>query len=38
MPSTSHGLIAAWTEIISILKRQKKEPGYQHVYALPSLK
>ena len=29
------GLIGAWKEIIGILRRQRVEPGYQHVPELP---
>jgi fatty acid desaturase len=36
MPPTTRGLVAAWKEVLTILKRQKEEPGYQHVYALPA--
>lgn len=32
----AHGLIGAWREIISILRRQKNDSRYQMVYALPS--
>jgi fatty acid desaturase len=31
----SKGLVGAWKEIISILRRQKVDPGYQHVFELP---
>ncbi len=34
MPA-ARGLIGAWREIIGILRRQRAEPGYQHVYELP---
>jgi len=27
--------LAAWREIIAILRRQEREPGYQHACALP---
>ena len=30
------GLLGAWREIISVLRRQKTEPGYQLVYQLPA--
>jgi hypothetical protein len=35
MPA-SRNMFGAWQEIIGILKRQKKNPTYQHVYALPA--
>lgn len=31
----SKGLFAAWSEIIGILRRQKADPTYQHVFDLP---
>ncbi len=36
MPTANRGLVATWREINSILRRQKSEPGYQHVYQLPT--
>ena len=36
MPPTQRGLVATWKEILSILRRQKEEPGYQHVNVLPA--
>lgn len=36
LPPTPNGLIAVWTEIIAILKKQEKDPTYQHVPQLPS--
>jgi fatty acid desaturase len=35
MPAMSGGLLPAWREIIGILRRQEKDPGYQHVFELP---
>ena len=35
MPPMAAGLVPAWREIIGILRMQEKDPGYQHVYALP---
>jgi fatty acid desaturase len=35
MPPTTRGLVATWREIAAIMRRQRREPGYQHVYALP---
>ncbi|HET6487440.1 MAG TPA: fatty acid desaturase [Spirochaetia bacterium] len=35
LPDASPNLLAAWQEIIGILRRQEKEPGYQHVFKLP---
>ena len=35
LPSFPRGLIAAWREIIDILKRQKLDPSYQFVPRLP---
>ncbi len=32
----ANGLIGAWGEIIGILRWQRTEPGYQHVYQLPA--
>jgi fatty acid desaturase len=32
----AHGLIGAWKEIIGIVRKQKVEPGYQHVFELPA--
>ena len=34
MPA-SRNMFGAWREIIGILKKQKKDPTYQHVYDLP---
>lgn len=36
LPPTQHGLIAVWREVGSILRRQAREPDYQHVPALPA--
>ncbi len=38
MPTASPSLWAAWREIIWILRRQQAEPGYQHIFKLPSRK
>ena len=35
LPPTSYGLIAAWSEILSIFRIQAKDPSYQHIYRLP---
>jgi fatty acid desaturase len=35
LPPTPTGLVAVWKEIIAILRRQEKEPDYQHVVVLP---
>jgi len=35
LPPTPQGLRAVWREIISILKRQEKDPAYQHAVTLP---
>ena len=35
LPPCPVGLIAAWKEVIAILRRQKVEPGYQYVAELP---
>jgi fatty acid desaturase len=32
----ARGLVGAWREIISVLHRQKTDPGYQLVYQLPA--
>jgi fatty acid desaturase len=34
MPA-ARGMLGAWQEIIGILRKQKTDPGYQHVYGLP---
>jgi len=36
LPHSPRGLLAAWREIIQILKRQKTEPDYQHLPELPA--
>jgi fatty acid desaturase len=36
LPPCPEGLIAAWREIIAILRRQEVEPGYQYVATLPA--
>ena len=36
LPPSPRGLIATWRQIAAIQKRQKREPGYQHVPELPS--
>ncbi len=36
LPPCPRGLIATWREIAAIQKRQKREPGYQHVPELPA--
>ena len=35
LPPTPSGLIAVWKEILAILRKQEKEPNYQHVVPLP---
>lgn len=35
LPPTPRGLAATWREIIAILRRQEKDPTYQHVAPLP---
>lgn len=35
LPPATHGLWATWKEIIPILRRQRKEPGYSYVPVLP---
>jgi fatty acid desaturase len=35
LPPTPNGLVATWTVIIRILKRQKVEPSYEYVPELP---
>ena len=36
MPQCQRGLLAAWTEIIVIMRKQKADPAYQHVPELPT--
>jgi fatty acid desaturase len=36
LPPTPNGLFAVWKEILAILRRQEKEPDYQHVVQLPA--
>jgi fatty acid desaturase len=36
MPHAPRGLVAAWREIIEILRRQQKDPAYQYVFELPA--
>ncbi len=36
MPPVCHGLLQTWIEIAYIQRRQKENPGYQHIYLLPS--
>jgi len=36
MPRASKGLVGAWGEIIEILRKQEKDPSYQHVLELPA--
>jgi fatty acid desaturase len=38
LPPTPNGLIAVWKEILAILRRQEKDPKYQHVVHLPPLR
>lgn len=35
LPPTPRGLRAAWREILGILRRQRQDPAYQHVAAIP---
>ena len=35
LPACPRGLVAAWKEIISTLRRQKSDPAYQRVPELP---
>ncbi len=35
LPPATHGLWATWKDIQSILRRQRREPGYVHVPPLP---
>lgn len=35
LPHTPHGLIAVWREIALILRRQARDPDYQHLPSLP---
>lgn len=35
LPESPRGLIAAWRQIIDVMKRQRDEPSYQYVPALP---
>ena len=35
LPPTPHGLIAVWREIGAILRRQARDPEYQHVPVVP---
>jgi fatty acid desaturase len=35
LPPCPHGLVATWSEIIAILKKQQEDPEYQHVAPLP---
>jgi fatty acid desaturase len=37
LPHTPHGLYATWKQIIPILERQRKEPGYQYAPEVPEL-
>ena len=37
LPPSPKGLIAAWREILTIVKKQQTEPDYQHIPALPAL-
>jgi fatty acid desaturase len=34
-PPILGGLVPAWREIIGILRRQERDPTYQHAYPLP---
>jgi fatty acid desaturase len=36
LPPTPHGIIAVWREITAILRRQARDPHYQHVPVLPA--
>ncbi len=36
LPASPHGLVAAWQEIIAILKEQRQNPTYQYAPALPA--
>jgi fatty acid desaturase len=36
MPESPRGLIATWAQIYRILQRQKVDPGYQYIPALPN--
>jgi fatty acid desaturase len=36
LPDVPHGIIGAWREIISILKKQEEEPDYQYVPEVPN--
>jgi fatty acid desaturase len=36
LPHCPNGLVEAWREIAAILEKQKADPAYQHVAALPS--
>jgi fatty acid desaturase len=35
LPPAPHGLLATWRELIPILKRQRREPGYFFAPPLP---
>jgi hypothetical protein len=35
LPPAPHGLLATWRELIPILKRQRREPGYFFAPILP---
>ena len=35
LPPTPKGLLATWTHIISVLERQREEPGYQYTAKIP---
>lgn len=36
LPPTPHGLYATWKQIVPILERQRKEPGYQYAPEVPA--
>ena len=35
MPAPTRGLLGTWRQILPILRRQQREPGYQFVPELP---
>lgn len=35
LPPTPHGLVGVWRDINAILRRQERDPNYQHVVELP---
>ena len=36
LPSCTDGLLATWREIVSIMRKQHKDPAWQHRVTLPA--